>query len=430
MAFRAARWQGDRVRTLVVNAGSSSLKLRVVEQVTEPGGPARCRGETARAPGAPGAAAETGDASGADGEVVAAEDLGPVGETVGADLERFLDRSPPVDAAGHRVVHGGAEFEHPLVVDAHADRALSRLEGLAPLHNPPALRAIHELRRRRPGLVQVACFDTSFHAGMPPNASTYAVPVSWRQEWGVRRFGFHGLSHAWASRRAARILGMPLETTSFVVAHIGAGASLAAVRGGRSVDTTMGFSPIDGLVMATRPGSVDPAIVLLAIRQGLEPDEVEDALERRSGLLALAGTPDLREVLAAGDRRDAHALLAYEVYLHRLRTSIGAMAVALGSLDALVFTGGAGEGSARLRNDVCAGLGLLGISAPRDVPVVGAGDQAGVVQAGVLPGGAVRGDVVQADRVLSAPGAHPAVVVVRAREELEIARSVFEVLSR
>jgi acetate kinase len=364
------------VRVLVVNAGSSSLKLALLDD---------------------------------DDGTLASEDLRRTEDLdVGDALERFLDRSPPADAVGHRVVHGGAEFVEPLVVDTSSDERLARLADLAPLHNPPALAAIHELRVRRPGLVQVACFDTSFHVTLPVKAATYALPRRWRRDLGIRRFGFHGFSHAWASVRAAELLGRPLSSTRLVTAHVGAGASLAAVSGGRSVDTTMGFTPVAGVVMATRPGDVDPGALLWAMRHGIGVAEAEDDLERRSGLLGLTGrTADLREVIDRADRGDASCAAAYDVYVYRLQKEVGSMVVALGGLDALVFTGGAGEGSARLRADVCAGLGVVGVPALAVDPSAGA---------------------PTTDRVVSAAGASPAVVVVRAREDIVIARAVRRVL--
>ncbi|HVC13944.1 MAG TPA: acetate/propionate family kinase [Acidimicrobiales bacterium] len=365
------------MRVLVVNAGSSSLKLSVL---------------------------------GGNDEVLAAETVGRTrGDALGDALERFVDRSPMVEAAGHRVVHGGAEFVEPLVVDDEADQRLARLADLAPLHNPPAIAVVHELRRLRPQLVQVACFDTSFHVTLPAKAATYALPRRWREELGIRRFGFHGFSHAWASMRAAELLGRPLSSTRFVTAHIGAGASLTAVAGGRSVDTSMGFTPVAGVVMATRPGDVDPGAMLWAMRHGIGIAEAEDDLEHRSGLLGLTGrSGDLRDVLEGVDGGDAVCTAAYETYVYRLQREVGSLVVALGGLDALVFTGGAGEGSARLRRDVCAGLGVLGISPPEaDESACGARPQ---------------------DRIVSSPAADVAVVVVRAREDVVIARSVRRVL--
>ena len=330
---------------------------------------------------------------------------------MGRELAAFLDTVPGVDAAGHRVVHGGSRFTGPLLLGDAADRALADLADLAPLHNPPSLEAVHRLRALRPGLPQVACFDTAFHARMPAAAATYALPRDWREGLGIRRFGFHGLSHAWATRRAAALLGRPVADLRLVTAHVGAGASLAAVAGGRSVDTTMGFTPLEGLVMATRSGSVDPGAVLWAQRhRGLSAEEVEDVLERRSGLLGLSGiSGDLREVTAAAAAGHADARLAYDVYVHRLRAGVAAMAGALGGLDALVFTGGAGEASPALRVDACRGLGFLGLHL--EEPAAGNGDREAA-----------------ADRILSRPAGRAAVLVVRAREDLEIDRHVRELL--
>ncbi len=212
----------------------------------------------------------------------------------------------------------------------------------------------------------VACFDTAFHARIPAAASTYALPHEWRRRWNLRRFGFHGLSHAYASRRAAELAGVPVDGLRVVTCHLGAGASLAAVLSGVSVDTTMGFTPLDGLVMATRSGSVDPGLILwLEEHMGMGPSELGSALEYRSGLVGLAGTADMKAVLEAEAAGDEDASLAVEVYLHRLRGEIAAMAAALGGLDVLVFTGGVGERSAPIRARAADGLGFLGVGVDR-----------------------------------------------------------------
>ncbi len=364
---------------LVVNAGSSSLKLSVLD--------------------------------GDDSSLMVSEQELPAPGGFGDVMERALRDAPGVDAIGHRVVHGGDEFTGPLLLDAASESRLEQLAELAPLHNPPAIAAILSLQSVWPDLPQVACFDTAFHVTMPPEASTYALPDAWR-DWGLRRFGFHGLSHAWASRRAAGLLGVPVEQLRLVTAHLGAGASLAAVSGGRSVDTTMGFTPLEGLVMATRSGSVDPGLLLWVLRhRHLTVDELEDALDRRAGLWGLSGVSgDLREVLLAADRGDARSQLAFGVYIHRLRAEIAAMVAALGGLDGLVFTGGAGEGSARLRHEACAGLGFLGIELDE--------------QRNTSEPSGTR------DRVVSRNGGTPAVLVVQAREDLEIARQVRAMLTR
>lgn len=354
---------------LVVNAGSSSLKLRLL-------GPAD--------------------------ELLAARDLA-AREDWEAALEAFLADSSDPDAAGHRVVHGGADFTAPVRLGGELEARLQRLDDLAPLHNPPAIRVIRALRRLRPDLPSVACFDTAFHRDLPLAASTYAVPSSWTERWSLRRFGFHGLSHAYCARRAASLLERSPSELRVVTAHLGAGASLSAVAGGRSVDTTMGFTPLDGLVMATRPGSVDPGLLLWVQRHGgIDAESAERALETESGLLGLSGrSGDMRELQGAGEAGDERSALAIDVYLHRLRASIAAMAAAMGGLDAVAFTGGVGEGSAAIRAGACQGLEFLGLVLD---PERNSSDE-------------------RSDRLLSAHDAKP-VLLVHAREDLEIAAQV------
>jgi acetate kinase len=239
----------------------------------------------------------------------------------------------------------------------------------------------------------VACFDTAFHARLPAAAATYALPAEWRERWGLRRFGFHGLSHAYAARRAA--------VPRVVTCHLGAGASLAAVRAGRSVDTTMGFTPAEGLVMASRAGTVDPGMLVRLLRDGVGLDELDDGLELRSGLTGLAGTGDMRQILGRVDAGDAEALLALEVYLHRLRALVAAMVASLGGLDALVFTGGVGENAAPVRAAAVAGLRFLGVTIDQS--------RNGAVAAGE-------------DADVSGAEGDGRVLVVHSREDLEIAR--------
>ena len=249
----------------------------------------------------------------------------------------------------------------------------------------------------------MACFDTAFHATITPAAAAYALPASWRDRWALRRYGFHGLSHAYASRRAAQLLDAPPAAGLRVVTcHLGAGASLAAVRDGRSVDTTMGFTPLEGLVMATRSGSVDPGLLLwLQSHAGMSAEVLTDALEKQSGLAGLAGTPDMREILSRASAGDDAACLARDVYLHRLRGSIAAMAAAMDGLDAVVFTGGVGENSAEIRARTMDGLGFLGIHADLD-----------------------RNQEESGDREIGAPAAPVRALVISAREDIEIARQV------
>jgi acetate kinase len=316
-----------------------------------------------------------------------------------AAIQEAGDAPAGLAAVGHRVVHGGERFREPLVLDDAAVAALDGLSALAPLHNGPALRMVREARERFPAIPHVAVFDTAFHATIPEEASTYAVPRRWR-EMGVRRYGFHGISVEWSAERAAALLGA--RPARLVVCHIGGGASASAVRDGRSVDTTMGFSPLEGLVMATRAGSLDPDIPLhLILRRGLAPEVVECAINEESGLVALAGSGDMREVEAAAGGGDPAAARALAVHDHRLAAAVGALAASLGGLDALVFTGGAGEGSARLRAEAAGRLAHLGVA--------------------VDP---ARNAEVAPDAEISAPGAGVRTLVVRAREEIVIARAV------
>lgn len=354
----------------MVNAGSSSLKLRVV---------------------------------GADDGVEAGDDL-PAPQHEEERLRAFLDRAGPVDAVAHRVVHGGDRFAEAVVVDDDAYRALRLLDDLAPLHNPAAREGMDVLRGLLPAVPQVACFDTSFHRHLPAAAATYAIPASWRAA-GVRRFGFHGLSYAWSAGRAADLLGR--TDRRLVICHLGSGASAAAVSAGRSVDTTMGFTPLEGLVMSTRSGDVDPgAVTWVEKHLGLTPAAAERALDQDSGLAALGGSGDMRELLERRRSGDERAAAAIEVYLHRLRAKIASMAAALSGVDALVFTGGVGEHSADIRAEACAGLGWLGVA---------------------IDARANR-EVTGADADISAPGAAATTLVVHAREEIQAARETRRLL--
>jgi acetate kinase len=256
-----------------------------------------------------------------------------------------------VDAVAHRIVHGGARFREPVVIDAGVERELEALTELAPLHNAPALAALADARQALPDVPHVAVFDTAFHATIPEEAFTYAVPARWRDDWGIRRYGFHGLSVQWAAEQ--------VHVPRLVVCHLGGGCSVTAVRDGRSVDTTMGFSPLEGVPMATRSGSIDPEISLHLQRTGkLGLEEIEQALEHESGLAGLSGISSRVEEL---ERSEAPAAgLALAVFTYRVACAVGAMAVSLGGLDALAFTGGVGELSERVRHEVCERLRFLG----------------------------------------------------------------------
>jgi acetate kinase len=322
------------------------------------------------------------------------------------ELAGALRELGPADAVGHRVVHGGRRTAAARVDSALQDE-LAALADLAPLHQPPALAAMAVTARALPDVPAVACFDTAFHTTLPPAAATYALPSEWRQRWDLHRYGFHGLSHAWASRRAAELTGRSTAVLRVVSCHLGAGASLAAVAGGRSVDTTMGFTPLEGLVMATRSGTVDPGLLLwLQSRAGLTAEEVADALEHRSGIQGLAGTADLGAVVEQADQGEPDAVLALDVYAHRARAGVAAMVAALGGIDVLVMTGGAGEASPAVRAAVVGGLGFLGLALDPQ-----------------------RNREAEPDADIGVAGAVP-VYVVAAREDLQIAAEVRSVLTR
>ena len=366
------------MRVLVVNAGSSSLKLGVLDDSDDPHG--RVLQQTT---------VERWDGAG---------DLEP--------LRAFLGEVPQLDAVGHRVVHGGPRHRESTRVDDDLLGYLDSITDLAPLHNPRAVAAIRAVGGLLPDLPAVAAFDTSFHATIPDEAATYALPREWNHTYALRRYGFHGLSHAYAARRAAEMVGRPTAGLRIVTCHLGAGASLCAVRDGRSVDTTMGFTPLAGLVMQTRVGSLDPGLLLWLLEHaGVDATTLGQVLEHQSGLKGLSGTSgDLRDVLSARERGDADAALALDVYVHRLVREIGAMAASAGGLDVLVFTGGMGEHAPALRAAAVARLGHLGVALDATV------------------------DDVTTDADVSAAGAEVRTLVVTAREDVEVARETRRVL--
>ncbi|MGD9755072.1 MAG: acetate/propionate family kinase, partial [Acidimicrobiia bacterium] len=294
-----------------------------------------------------------------------------------ADVLDVLPCDPDeLAAVGHRIVHGGPRLRGPVMVDRDVRTHIEQAGRFAPLHNPPALALLDAFNERLPEAITVAVFDTAFHATIPPAAAAYGGPYSWWDR-GWRRYGFHGISHRDAGERAARLIGRPLEDLSMVSTHLGGGCSVTAIRHGHSVDTTMGLSPLDGLVMATRSGSVDPAVVLLALDDhGGDPVALARQLEEGSGVLGLSGTTaDVTEARIAAADGDERARLAYDTFVHRTRTAIGAMAVAAGGCDLLVLTGGAAERDASLRDDVVAGLGVLGLSLDAAANEAGAADR-------------------------------------------------------
>ncbi|GAB2691038.1 acetate/propionate family kinase [Thalassiella azotivora] len=360
------------MRVLTVNAGSSSLKLRVLRE----------------------------DGSAAPGFA---------DEGTFEDLDGALGAGP-FDAVGHRVVHGGPHVSAPTVVDAEVLSALERLTPLAPLHQPTAVRAVRAVADRLPGVPQVVCPDTAFHRDLPPEVATPAVPVEWRERWDLRRYGFHGLSVRWAVRRVGELVP---DARRVVVAHLGSGASLTAVRDGRSVDTTMGFTPLEGLVMATRSGTLDPGLLLWLVQQGEAPHDLVHALETRSGLAALAGTKDMREVLARREAGDADAALGLDAWVWSLTRHLGGLVAVLGGLDVLVLTGGIGERSPVVRAAAADALGFAGV-------------RLDVTANDALADGSGVDDVED----LTGEGSTARVLCLAAREDVEIARGTCEALAR
>jgi acetate kinase len=387
------------VKVLVLNAGSSSIKYGLYLM---PGEQALASGLIERI-GTDQARLLHRDAKGERAEALSVPDHAA---GVAALLDLLAEHGAP-DAIGHRVAHGGARFAGPARVDAEVLAAVGELAPLAPLHNPANLVGIEAAMAACPGAPQVAVFDTAFHQSMPEHAWRFAVPEDWYARHGVRRYGFHGTSVQFVSRAAARCLGRTLDELALVVLHLGNGASAAAVLEGKSLDTSMGLSALDGLVMGTRCGDLDPAVPgYLAREAGIGLEAFERALYEDSGLKGLCGASDMREVERRAQAGDARAALALEVFCYRARKHVGALAAAMGRLDALVFTGGIGENSAAVRERICAGLAVVGVAL----------DRARNAAPGRLP----------AD--VQAAGSRAAVLVIETDEALEIARQAWECL--
>jgi acetate kinase len=328
-------------------------------------------------------------------------------DAVGQALAQF-DRAR-IAAVGHRVVHGGTRYQRGVRVDEDVKRTIREFAPLAPQHNPVALAVIEAIERALPGVPQVAAFDTAFHHSLSPPAYLYGLPYAWYEDWGMRRFGFHGLSHAYCAERAAALLGRPLAQMKIITCHLGSGCSLAAVDGGRSIATTMGYTPLDGVVMGSRSGAVDPGLLLHLLEQGkLEVAALRDALSHDSGLKGLSGiSADMREISAAKDSGDARATLAVEVYTARIRESIGALAAALGGLDAITFADGVGENCPEIRAAIVAPLAWLGVAL----------DDAANAH-------------TQPDADVAVADSRVRVLVIRTRETLMVAREVRRALPR
>ncbi|MFG3317972.1 acetate kinase [Streptomyces sp. NPDC048171] len=390
-------------RVLVLNSGSSSVKYQLLDMR---GGDRLAVGlverigeETSRLKHTP-AGGESREWSGSIPDHESAL------KAVAAELAKDglgLD-SPELAAIGHRVVHGGRRFTEPTVIDDAVLAEIERLIPVAPLHNPANLTGIRTAQALRPDLPQVAVFDTAFHTTMPESAARYAIDVETADAHRIRRYGFHGTSHAYVSRETARLLGRAPEDVNVIVLHLGNGASASAVRGGRCVDTSMGLTPLEGLVMGTRSGDMDPAVIFHLMRVGeMSADEIDTLLNKRSGLIGLCGDNDMREIRRRVDAGDERARLAFDIYIHRLKKYIGAYYAVLGRVDAVAFTAGVGENAAPVREAAVAGLEGLGLA----------------VDGGL---NAVRGDGA---RLISPADARVAVAVVPTDEEMEIATQTY-----
>lgn len=395
-------------RVLVLNSGSSSVKYQLLDMRDRTrlatGLVERIGERTARIKHTPPAGASR-ERTGPIPDHAAA--LKTVAEELAAD-GLGLD-SPELAAIGHRVVHGGKLFTEPTVIDGAVLAEIERLIPVAPLHNPANLTGIRTATALRPDLPQVAVFDTAFHTTMPESAARYAIDVRTADEHRVRRYGFHGTSHAYVSRETARLLGRAPEDVNVIVLHLGNGASASAVRGGRCVDTSMGLTPLEGLVMGTRSGDTDPAVIFhLARVGGMSIDEIDTLLNKKSGLVGLCGDNDMREIRRRVDEGDAEAALAFDIYIHRLKKYIGAYYAVLGTVDAIAFTAGVGENAAPVRAAAVAGLETLGLA----------------VDDGLNE---VRGD---APRLISPAGARVKVAVVPTDEELEIATQTYALVGK
>lgn len=376
------------MRVLVINSGSSSLKYQVRDTDTN---------EVA----ANGLIDRIGEGAGGPA------DHGEAMNQVAAALESELAQKP-LDAVGHRVVHGGERFSEPVLINNEITRAIERLNPLAPLHNPANVLGIRAITTKWPTMPQVAVFDTAFHRTLPEHAWRYAVPDELYRQYGIRRYGFHGTSHQFVTGRAAELLDIPVEEFNAVVAHLGNGVSLTAIQGGASIDTSMGFTPLEGLVMGTRSGDVDPSILVFLQRQGLSADDIDAMLNKESGLKALAGNNDMRAIVEAAAAGDARARVALDITSYRLAKYIGGYHVAVGGAQALVFTAGIGENSADFRALVASRLGALGVKLDDAANLVRSGDP----------------------RVISAPDSQIPVLVVPTDEEQAIAEASAAVVLR
>ncbi|GAA3180001.1 MULTISPECIES: acetate kinase [Streptomyces] len=399
----------NATRVLVLNSGSSSLKYQLLDMAQTRrlavGLVERIGEETSRlvhTPLATGGERRVHEGPMADHDAA----LKALAAELAAD-GLGLD-SPQLAAIGHRVVHGGLKFTAPTVIDEAVLKEIERLVPVAPLHNPANITGIRTAQALRPDLPQIAVFDTAFHTTMPEHAARYAIDVATADAHRIRRYGFHGTSHAYVSRRTAQLLGKDPSEVNVIVLHLGNGASASAVAGGRCVDTSMGLTPLEGLVMGTRSGDIDPAVTFHLRRvAGMSTDEIDELLNKRSGLVGLCGDNDMREIRRRIDEGDEAAALAFDIYVHRLKKYLGAYTAVLGRVDAVAFTAGVGENAAPVRAAAMAGLEGLGMAVDADRNAVRSNEP----------------------RLISPEGSPVAVAVVPTDEELEIAQQTYALVT-
>ena len=388
---------------LVLNIGSSSLKFGLFNADATAalvGGSVHWRGDHGKLK------IQVGQGSEDQRDCDATDPGGAADAAIKAVLDA-TDDPQAIRAVGHRIVHGGMKFRESVRINDAVQQDIEDLTELAPLHNPPALAGLAAAREALPDVPQVAVFDTTFFRDLPRASAILPVPRHWTEEYGIRRFGFHGISHSYCAGRAAEILGNDDRSLRLVICHLGNGCSASAVRGGKPVETSMSFTPLDGLMMGTRSGSIDPSIVLyLQKEKSLSPAAIEDALNQGSGLLGVSGVAgDYRQVEEAANSGNDQARLALEIYIARVRAEIGALAATLGGIDALIFAAGVGENSASLRASVCSGLDFMGIHLDRSL-----------------------NEQKPVDQNIAFPDATVGILVIHTREELMIAREVRQVV--
>jgi len=350
------------MKVLVVNAGSSSVKYYLYQmpqaEVLARGTVERIGEETSKLTQVSDGRTFTSEVSTCDVD----EAVALVLETLAQGDARVLDDISEVGAVGHRVVHGGEEFTGSVTIDEKVVASIEKYADLAPLHNPPNLAGIRAVGAKLPGVAQVACFDTAFHMTIPKVAYIYGLPYELYEKYGIRRYGFHGISHRYVARRVAALMGRGKYDVNVITCHLGNGCSITAVKGGRSIDTSMGFTPLEGVPMGTRSGDLDPAILFYLADKGYSPQSLKTLCNKKSGLLGISGlSNDIRNLLQLAEEGNERAALAIDVFCYRVRKYVGAYAAVLDPLDAIAFTGGIGENAVRLREQICAGMSQIGV---------------------------------------------------------------------